>query len=237
MSSPEQCVEAADLHQEVKDWLAAAKDSLPKQVLGFGKYKLPFKITCHRVCLFWRIEELGRSALHSFENGNIVAGMTLTRAAAETAAALWHIKEFLERQLREGISDDFDKQIMKHIMGNKLQDGPYEAINVLTFIKSIGKASEAFEYAYDVMSEYAHPNSRGTTRAYSKPDVEKVLVNFSSNPEDQLLAKESGLAMLSGALLLFEHSYNEVDNLMDRIIEAWNSHFDEKLAQKVTSSD
>jgi len=120
--------------------------------------KIPFNALCCREGLIWRAEELARSACDSFEKQDMVAGILLTRALFETAAALWHLKVTVKRQLEKAIEPDLEAQVLKIILGHRSEATLPNAISVLTFIDRLTESFPLTRKKYDVMSEYAHPN-------------------------------------------------------------------------------
>jgi hypothetical protein len=182
--------------------------------------KIPYKATCFREALIWRAEELGRTACEHYERGDVIAAILLTRGLTETAAAVWYLKELIERQLASGIETDLDEKMMALLMGHKnLRDMP-QAINVLKFLDRVDKAIPGFRKSYDSMSEYAHPNWAGTSYVYSKDDRQRILTNFGRGIQPRELHAEWGLKCLVGSLQIFEFAYNEIADLMPRFIAA-----------------
>ena len=88
----------------------------------------------------------------------MVAGILLTRALFETAAALWHLKVTVKRQLEKAIEPDLETQVLKIILGHRSEATLPNAISVLTFIDRLTESFPLTRKKYDVMSEYAHPN-------------------------------------------------------------------------------
>src|ERR1700730_15259486 len=80
---------------EIRGRLTILENSLPKQIdpIGISRTKLPFKLLNYREALIWRVAELARAALQSFEAQQVAAAIVLTRASVETTAALWYLDE------------------------------------------------------------------------------------------------------------------------------------------------
>src|SRR4051794_23541149 len=91
--------------------------------------KMPYKVLCYREGLIWRIEELGRAACKSYDRRDDVAGIILTRAAAETAAALWYLKELIERQISNSLEKDLNDKLNRLLLGHKNLKNMPQAIN------------------------------------------------------------------------------------------------------------
>lgn len=105
---------------EIRANLERLESHLPKQVDGWALSqlsKLPFKAILYREALAWRMAELSRAALEEFEKGKLVAGITLTRAAVETSAALSFLCAKLEESVASAKVGDVDEYLMKLSMG------------------------------------------------------------------------------------------------------------------------
>src|SRR5713101_9141481 len=108
--------EGARLLAEARTRLTGIQTHLPHEIPAGGvskTAKIPFNTLCCREGLIWRAEELARSACDSFEKQDVVTGMALTRAFFETAAALWHLKVTIDRQLEKGVEADLDSKILQ----------------------------------------------------------------------------------------------------------------------------
>src|SRR6476660_262391 len=85
---------ASFLMDECRTRIQALESNLPKHLDAMAisqMSKLPWKAVLFRESLSWRMAELARSAVESFDNDNLIAGITLARAAVETTAALWYL--------------------------------------------------------------------------------------------------------------------------------------------------
>lgn len=73
---------ASFLMDECRTRIQTLESNLPKRLDAMAishMSKLPWKALLFRETLSWRIAELARSALQSFANDNLVAGITLAR--------------------------------------------------------------------------------------------------------------------------------------------------------------
>jgi hypothetical protein len=186
--------------------------------------KIPFNALCCREGLIWRAEELARSACDSFEKQDMVAGVLLTRAFFETAAALWHLKETIERQLEKGIETDLDAQVLKVILGHRGGYNLPKAYNVLTFIDRLTETFPLTRKKYDVMSEYAHPNWMGSAFPFSVIDREALVVTFGRGVRGGDYHAKLGLVCLLDGLHVAELAYNGIADLMPKFIEVCEAH-------------
>ena len=99
---------------EVRERLKGIEASLPKKIdrIGISRTKLPFKVLNYPEALIWRIAELARAALQTFEAEQFAAAIVLTRAAVETNAALWYLDEKVRTALKENKLGDLDDYVM-----------------------------------------------------------------------------------------------------------------------------
>jgi hypothetical protein len=66
--------------------------------------KAPFLAMQLREALIWRIEELGRNACEALRREDFATAILLTRAATETSAVMWRLRQLIER--RQELTDD-----------------------------------------------------------------------------------------------------------------------------------
>lgn len=92
--------------------------------------------------------------------------------------------------------------------------------NILTLIDRVEVTLPGFRRVYDSLCECAHPNWAGTFGAFGEVDKEKFELKLGS--VERSSAYTSGLAALSGSLMLFEHYYNDSADLMYQL----NDYFD-----------
>ena len=157
---------------------------------------------------------LGQAALEDFNRKRLAAAILLTRAAVETTAALWYLRNKVTAAVNAKSLGDLDTYLMWLSMGNRAWEELPAAINVLTFVDDVDKKVEGFRKQYDSLSEYAHPNYLGTTALYSETDKENILVNFGPNARSAGSARTICIMNLSVALMIFEHAYNAFAELM-----------------------
>ena len=140
--------------------------------------KLPHKALLYREALIWRMSELGREALESYQRDKLVSAIALTRAAVETSAALWYLRTKMDAVVKSRVAGDIDDYLMRLVMGKATAADPTDPlqsnsvlprpIKVGTFLKQVVKDIQGFSHQYGVLSEYAHPNRAGTALLYCK---------------------------------------------------------------------
>jgi hypothetical protein len=227
------------LLDECRGRVQALESSLPKHLDAMDvsrTAKLPWKALLSRESLSWRMAELARSALESFENDKLVAGVTLARAAVETTAALWYLWGKLAAAVESNVVGDIEDPLMKLGMGIATEP-PDTAmprpVKVGAFFKAVEKDLPGFSQQYGMLSEYAHPNWHGTGLLYCKHDVEQRTTEFGHNLRRAENTKVIGLSNLSVALLLFETSYKRIAEL----IPAFTALCEWRLKQHASAAD
>lgn len=206
---------------EIRGRLTILENSLPRQVdpIRISRTKLPFKVLHYREALIWRVAELAKAALRTFEAQQFSAAIVLTRAAVETSAALWYLDEKVRTAVEQKKLGDLDDCVMRLLTGTYGWDEFPNPIRVGKFVECVERSVPGFQEQYNRLSEYAHPNAHGTTRLYSTIDRENVLVDFGLQDRNTKSAKAICIANLSVTLMLFEHTYNHISGLMPDFVK------------------
>jgi hypothetical protein len=159
---------------EIRRRLTTLESSLSKQIdpIGISRTKLPFKVLNYREALIWRVAELARAALQSYEAQQYAAAIVLTRAAVETNAALWYLDQKVSAALKQKKLGDLDDCVVRLLAGTYAWEEFPEPIRVGKFVECVERGVPGFKEHYNSLSEYAHPNARGTTGLYSTIDRE-----------------------------------------------------------------
>src|SRR5262249_31434404 len=208
-----------DLLNEIEGRLTLLESNLPSRNDRASvslTAKIPFKALDYREALSWRFAELSRSAFEAFKNDKLGTAIILTRAAVETTSALWYLNRKIKTAIELDAVGDIDEYLMRLLMGSKTDPAMPDPINVLTFVKRVDKEANGFLKQYDELSEFAHPNWAGTLLLYSKPNPKKMWTDFGSNMRQVEDIKQVGITNLSVALLIFEHSYNQISDMMPK---------------------
>jgi len=216
------------LLQEVRTRVSLLKNSLPHEVDGFAlssQSKLPFKVLLYREALIWRMAELGECACRDFEADDLISGIVLTRAAVETAAALWFLHGKVDAAVKSRSVGDIDTYLMKLNFGTTTfgvdsQDDQSlpRPVKVSKFLESVEADIEGYSHSYGTLSDFAHPNWAGTTLTYSKIDRMTGTAVFGKNLRSGKTAKTPGLSSLMGALEVFEFRYNGIRDLLPAFV-------------------
>lgn len=206
---------------EIRGRLTILENSLPKQIdpIGISRTKLPFTVLNYREALIWRVAELARAALQTFEAQQFAAAIVLTRAAVETNAALWYLDEKVGTALKHKKLGDLDDCVMSLLSGTYAWEEFPNPIRVGKFVECVERSVPGFREQYNRLSEYAHPNAHGTTGLYSTIDRENIFVDFGPQDRNTKPAKAICITNLSVTLMLFERTYNRLSELMPDFAE------------------
>ena len=191
--------------EEVRNQIEALSASLPEMadLYGLSTYKTPGKVYLLRESLCWRMEEVSRSALEALDRGDIVASAIMTRAAMETAAAVFYVHKLADDALTKGLDDGLDEILTGFLTGSKIWPENQGAIQVLKMIDAVGKEIDGYRKHYEFLCEFAHPNWSGAFGAYGITDHKTAIVKFSreklpSNREMLLNYLNATLGLFSG---------------------------------------
>ena len=105
---------------------------------------MPCMAMDYREALAWRMHELSRDAFQCLEASSFASAFTLTRAALETAAALWYLESKITSVIDTGAVGDINDHLMRLSLGTKEYADFPEPINVLTFVDGVGKKISGF---------------------------------------------------------------------------------------------
>jgi hypothetical protein len=215
----------ASFLNEIRARIELLESSLPRGVDPMAVSpisKLPYKALLYREALIWRMTELCREALEGFEKNKLLSAIVLTRATAETSAALWYLWAKIDAVVKSGDVQDIDKDLVQLCINdatdplatNRALPKP---VRIAAFRKQVDKDIEGFSRQYGILCEYAHPNWAGTVLLYSKPNPGDQCTIFGQNIRGDS-TKKIGVANLNAALMMFEKSYTRIGDLMPTFI-------------------
>ena len=213
-SKPLVYFDETELLRKGKLFSQALKSSLPPRIdpaTISTKAKIPFKALCVREVLLYRVSELAEAALRSYEESQLVATATLSRALMESVALLYWLYKELQRTLeKRGSSDKVNEFLAKALVGTRNQTTPLQAHNVMTAIDVVDKDIPSYRKLYEELCEIAHPNWGGGLGAYAKLNRKKVWYEL----EKARLPRPLILGPLVTSLELFVHFYDKMIHLL-----------------------
>ena len=210
---------------EVQDFADRLNASLPERIQIAAltlTSKLPSKALSIRELLIHRMAALASAAVDLYKQKRTIPAVILTRAIVETAVVMLIFHERLGRFLADKNKDivSFDDFLMRCLLGAKNNPEMPTATNILTFVDRVEQRIPGFRSVYDGLCECAHPNWAGTFGAFGQIDKENFELKL--GPAERSTAYTVGLAASSGALMLFEHYYNDSGDL----VRKFNDYFE-----------
>jgi hypothetical protein len=193
--------------------------------------KIPYKVADLVGGLTYRVVELSKAALGAFSVCHLAVAIVLSRAALETAAALWYVARKVEATIEADRIGDFDDVLMRMLLGFKARAEDWKmpsAINVLNFLDTIDQEVPGFRGHYEDLCEFAHPNWSGTAYLYSKPDTKNVWTDYGSDVRDLDVPYLLGSLALEITVVTFEHFLNRVGEIMPKLIELAERDLDDR---------
>ena len=211
----------ADAQEYSERLTASLPDRIQAAALSLNS-KLPFKALSLRELLLHRMAALSSAAVDLFKQQRVIPAVILTRAIVETVAVMVIFHERLDRFLQEKSKDigAFDDFLIRCLVGAKnIPDMPTPT-NIITLVDRVEETIPGFRQVYDALCECAHPNWAGTLGAYGQIDKEKFELKL--GPADRSTAYATGLAALSGSLLVLGSYYNRSGEL----VRKFNDYFE-----------
>lgn len=190
--------------------------------------KTPFKAFCLREALYYRITDLSGAAIELYKQNKIVPAIIIIRAAYETAALCFYVYKNLSKAIENHDFIEMDEFLMKAGHGGKLDEVHYKAFNILTAIQHLDKEFTGLESMYSWLCEVAHPNWMGCEGSYSTLNTNEHYVEFSLKKETTSI-EFCGLNELSIALVVFEHYYNKMANILPEVIKLCEECIDNRM--------
>lgn len=220
-------VELQEKHQRFVQNLVAEK----LYVFSISKTaKTPFKAFCLREALYYRMTDLSGAAIDLYKQNKIVPAIIIIRAAYETAALCFYVYKNLNQAIERHDFIEMDDFLMKAGHGGKLNEVHYKAFNILTVIKHLDKEFTGLESMYYWLCEVAHPNWMGCEGAYSTLNAKEHYYEFSLKNEN-FKQEVLGLNELSAALVVFEHYYNKMADILPEIIKLCEECIDKRMTK------
>jgi hypothetical protein len=180
--------------------------------------KTPFKAFLIREALYYRMTDLSGAAIDLYKQNKIVPAIIIIRAAYETAALCFYVYKNLDQAIEKHDFIEMDDFLMRAGHGGKVDEVHYKAFNILTVIDHLDKQFQGLANMYFWLCEVAHPNWMGCEGAYSTLHAEEHYVEFSLNKKS-IPPEVVGLNELSAALVVFEHYYNKIGDILPEVIK------------------
>jgi hypothetical protein len=151
---------------------------------AFGQSKAAWRCAVLRQCLAYRVTDLVEGAMSAWGEWKWLGALVIGRAAIETVALIHSIEDRIRKHLDAKQIQELDEFVTTQIHAAKasdyLLDEKFLASNIMNAVDRLDKTVPALRQYYDLLSEYAHPNSKGHYLFYGKLDEKRDAVEFSS---------------------------------------------------------
>jgi len=201
------------LSEEVRQNLDLLRKDLPRRIdiLAISRRsKIPWKSLEYRESLIWRFADLGPGAYDEFCKERMVSAITLTRAAAETLAAMWCLRNQIQIALDSRAVGDLHEHVMKGWMGSSNPDADFPSAHRV-YKHLIKRTDEdSFRESYETLSEFSHPNYAGAAGLFSRSNWREMTTEFGPDTERLRAARSICINCLSATVMMFMQMYNQV---------------------------
>jgi hypothetical protein len=212
---------------EFKEKLKRLNNRLPKIVSRKNVSdisKTALKAHLIHASLLHRYHDLAKNSARLSEEGAIIPGLILARAAFETAALLFYTHAKIDTVVKNRDVSEIDDILMRIMFGEKQQqitgDIDISAINILTVIdlldKEMGKLGvQGIRGLYDCLCEFAHPNFCGAFGAYADAAKDNPF-HCAFGVEPEYLDANMPLSFLCTSLLILEKYDRELIEILPK---------------------
>ncbi|MBI1814686.1 MAG: hypothetical protein HYR72_06900 [Deltaproteobacteria bacterium] len=183
---------------------------------ALSRSKIPAKVLLLRELYAYRLAELATSACDLFRDGSVVAATVLTRSALEVVAWLFSVDRKTRKCLENDAVGTLDEFLNRLLFGSRTQGAECKAYNVLDAIDEIDKMIPSFRSAYDLCSEFAHPNADGVLHSYGRYDKETIIFNL--DPKKHQPPVDGIVPILAGGLGFFMGTYTNMASYLAELV-------------------
>ncbi len=218
--------EADELHQRFVQNLVVKKIDVASVSI---KSKIPFKALVLRESLYYRVTELSGVAIELYRQSKMTSAVIITRAVFESAALCYYIYKNLETVTDTGFLSEIDNILMKASHGSLIFSSSYplKPFRPSIIIEELNKEHHGTKDRYSFLCELTHPNWMGCEGAYSKTNYEEYYIEFNKSYEH--VPPNTGIPELLMGMVIFEHYYNEIGDLLPKFIKICESDVDKRM--------
>lgn len=186
------------------------------------------KASILRELLPMRFVDLCNGAMGLAEQKMIVPGLALARAALETTALLWKLKQITHLlEVNEDMTS-YTETLNRMLYGTALsgpvdvetkiahRDAPYP-LRIFKVIKEMAVEYPAIERLYETLCEYTHPNYHGLMGSYSKPALDADVLRIGRDQRPR--PPEHVHAPISICIPIFEECFDGLADLLSQVNE------------------
>jgi hypothetical protein len=215
---------------EIRNIYSQLVSLLPESTFGFKiseNSKIPFKVEILKGVLLHRISELSKSAIKLIEEADNLQAIILIRAIQESVAILYWLFFEVDVVCSKNEIQDFDRFITRILFGSRIKPRKEEAFNVLKATDKLDKLIPGFRKSYEILSEFAHPNSAGTFISFGKLDKKNNAFHFGAKARNKPV--DNGLFALKGALSLALKINKDIENIFSDFVKVCENNVNKNL--------
>jgi hypothetical protein len=143
-----------------------------------------------RESIFLRIKELAKSAYDDCLNDRLIAAILIARGVMETEALFAKFVSEIECGIKDNDFDGLKVFLLDVLQGARSEIATKQfkrrkSIHIHECIKYMDKKVPGYRHQYEFLSEFAHPNSAGLNKIYSRLDQKSQRLFF-ENKRDKI---------------------------------------------------
>jgi hypothetical protein len=174
-----------------------------------------FELEYFRQAVLYRFIELAEATFVLLEVGNCLGAVVTVRSLQETFSVMWYLNEKCMYVVKKKDLTHFTEQLNRLMLGWKDDDLFPQPVQILNLIDKVDKRVSGYRKHYDSLSEYVHPNWKGTMGLFAKTGGKRLKVDFAKYIRGRgPLVKhiETTLIVTMGLLSLVQNEYEDIVN-------------------------
>ncbi len=213
--------ELQEFFTEIEKNCEILKKQLPDEVNTFELCKwsrIPFKVKTIEGVLLHRIYDLGIDSLSLYKKNKKLQSIMIIRSVQESVAVLFLITEKIEKCVNRKSLGNIDSFLIKCLFGCKIDPiKKTTPIHIMDAIRCLDRRIPGSQTAYDVISEYVHPNGPGTFGCYG--NLDESVGTYSFGPKYKNESFLVGIHNLSAFLKSTNYIINIINDNFDDFTE------------------
>lgn len=177
-------------------------------------------VLCH--CFLRRTINISEQYEDAINDKEVLLASLVGRALIETVAHFHNLLEEVLKNTENGSFDQLYHLIASYSLGGNhgfLDGVQFKKLHISDSIRKTDKKYVNLQNEYNFLSEFVHPNSLGTTMAYSEYDAQNKKWTFLDKPsfEDSLSPATDAIL----ALPPFVIEWKRLPEIREKIIKTW----------------
>jgi hypothetical protein len=178
--------------------------------------KIAWKFACLHQALAYRVVDLAEATILLWTNKRWLMSVIGARSMLETTALIHYVVSEIEKAVEARDITKLDAIAMQQTFSMRKGDAEFPATQILTAIDRATKVLPEFRELYELLSEYAHPNSDGHYFFFADLDVNQHVTRFSRDKRGSSAIKFIASAFTS--IGWAQHRLDELTKLLGTIV-------------------